>query len=93
MLAIGALFPVQLVEKMSPATSKLHCACCWRWKASNAGHDKGSGSSADKSNDPSEASPGSCTHVYRTGALGGGGLESTRHLLTLSRIAFGICIK
>jgi hypothetical protein len=76
MLAIGALFPVQLVEKMSPATSKLHCACCWRWKASNAGHDKGSGSSADKSKDPSEASPGSCTHVYRTGALGGGGLKA-----------------
>ena len=53
MLAIGALFPVQLVEKMSPATSKLRRACCWRWKASNAGHDKGSGSSADKA-DPSE---------------------------------------
>jgi hypothetical protein len=27
------------------------------------------------------------------GRLGGGGLESARHLLTLSRIAFGICIK
>jgi hypothetical protein len=42
-----------------------------------------------KSKDPSEASPGSCTHVYRTGAWGAGGLESARHLLTLSRIAFG----
>ena len=71
-LAIGALFPVQLVEKMSPATSKLHRACCWRWKASNAGHDKGSGSSADKSNDPSEASPGSCTHVSAQALWGRG---------------------
>jgi hypothetical protein len=25
-----------------------------------------------KSKDPNEASPGSCTHVYRTGAWGGG---------------------
>jgi hypothetical protein len=29
-----------------------------------------------KSKDPSEASPGSCTHVYRTGAWGAGGLKA-----------------
>jgi hypothetical protein len=29
-----------------------------------------------KNKDPSEASLGSCTHVYRTGAGGAGGLEA-----------------
>jgi hypothetical protein len=30
---------------------------------------------------------------YRTGAWGSGGLESAQHLLTLSPVTFGICIK
>jgi hypothetical protein len=43
--------------------------------------------------DPSEASLGFCTHVLPHRRSRSGGLESARHLLTLSRIAFGICIK
>ena len=50
-------------------------------------------SGTHKSKDPSEASLGSCTHVLPHRRLGSGGLGSARHLLTLSRIAFGICIK
>ena len=91
MLAIGALFPVQLVEKMSPATSKLHGACCWRWKASNAGHDIRDPPQT-KAKTPARLRRGLVRTSYRTGALGRG-LGSARHLFTLSRIAFGICIK
>jgi hypothetical protein len=50
-------------------------------------------SGTHKSKDPSEASLRSCTHVLPHRRLGSGGLESAQHLLTLSPVTVGICIK
>jgi hypothetical protein len=50
----------------------------------------------NKSKDPSRGHPARVLyawHAYRKGAWGLWELEAARHLLTLRRIAFGICIK
>ena len=83
------LFPVQLVEKMSPATSKLHRACCWRWKGSNAGHDKGSGSSDTQKQRPQRGLAGVLYARIPHGRLGGGGLKAPS-IVNFEPIAFGI---
>ena len=49
--------------------------------------------SCSKNSRPQLGLAGVLTHAYRTGTWGRGALESARHLLTLSRIALGICVK
>jgi len=63
--------------RMTRPTLRLRCAWCWRWKASNAGRGKA------KTPARCAASLGSCTHAHIPHGhrrLGGGGLESARHL-------------